>query len=487
MRKRNKYNLSNYKLMTGNMGYLYPISFYDVLPGDTFKLSSTLLVRCSPLVAPVMHPVNVTVHHFFVPYRLIWDKFEDFITGGSDGDDDDVIPIVQLGGDYQVAGSLANYFGIPSRDGLSVATVNALPFRAYNFIWNEFYRDQDLQAEVDQSDLNLKKVNVEKDYFTTARPSPQKGTAVSIPLDLDVRVPARNISVRATMGGADANLRTEDSSGDVKTANKYAANIEFSGSEPAFIATVPAAGLTLKDLSVSTALQKWKEKRNMYGSRYSEYLASLGVKSSDSRLQRPEYLGGGQRTIQFSEIVNTGDSSDSPIGSLKGHGINSTRSNTFVKFFSEHGLIMSFAFIRPKNLYSTSMPRYFLKRTRVDFWNKELEQLGQQPIYISEIDAVHNLVDPSYRGVFGWTYNYDEYRKSFNTVAGDFSYGKADNNWHFAREFAVRPVLNSDFVESNPTTRPFALTDTKEHHFHIMAYNSVIARRLVGKGKVTTF
>ena len=190
MAKRNKFSLSNYKLFSCDMGEMVPCGITEVLPGDTIQQATSALVRCSPLLAPVMHPVQVRIHHWFVPHRIIWDDFEDFITGGPDGMDDSVFPTITFGGGTGAAiGSLADYLGVPT--GVNNINVSALPFRAYNLIYNEWYRDQDLQSPLDIStasgadsttETTLQMCAWEKDYFTAARPWEQKGPAITIKL-----------------------------------------------------------------------------------------------------------------------------------------------------------------------------------------------------------------------------------------------------------------------------------------------------------------
>ena len=185
MRKRNKFSLSNYKLLSMKMGLIVPVNLTEVLPGDSIQQSTSVFMRLAPMVAPVMHPVHMTVQHFFVPTRLLWGDFEDFITGGPDGTDVSVPPTVTVTPEQS---SLADYLGLPLGKALKVS---ALPFRAYGLIWNEFFRDQDLQQELPISldggtdtttSLVLQRPAWQKDYFTTARPWPQKGPSVTLPL-----------------------------------------------------------------------------------------------------------------------------------------------------------------------------------------------------------------------------------------------------------------------------------------------------------------
>lgn len=211
--KRSKHSLSNYKLLSCDMGELVPVGLTEVLPGDTIQHATSALIRCSPLLSPVMHPVNARIHHWFVPHRLTWDDWEDFITGGPDGNDTSVFPTVTIGGGSGAAiGSLADYLGVPT--GVNNIECSALPFRAYQLIWNEWYRDQDLETEAAIStasgadattSLALANCSWEKDYFTSARPWEQKGPAVTVPIGTEAQV-----RIDTTTDGAQIGIRASD-------------------------------------------------------------------------------------------------------------------------------------------------------------------------------------------------------------------------------------------------------------------------------------
>lgn len=329
--KRSKFSLSSYKVMSFDMGNLYPCGLVEVLPGDTIQQATSMLLRASPLLSPVMHPVHVRIHHWFVPHRLVWDDFEDFITGGPDGLDASVFPTVALtaaGRGQQAKGTLADYLGLP----VSVdQTVSALPFRGYALIWNEFYRDQDLETEltIDTTDgadtttpLALQAVDWEKDYFTSARPWEQKGPEVTIPLvgEAPVLGIGKDSSSLSTWNAVDV---TVGESGGTDTVyadhqptydgagaeSKFYIQKDPSSNYPNIRADLSqASSVTVNALREALALQRFQEMRARYGSRYVEYLRSLGVRSSDGRLDRPEYLGGGKQTIQFSEVLATAES-----------------------------------------------------------------------------------------------------------------------------------------------------------------------------------
>lgn len=495
--KRSKHSLSNYKLLSCNMGELVPIGALEVLPGDSIQQSTNALVRAAPLLSPVMHPVNVNIQHYFVPYRLIWDDFEDFITGGPDGLNASVYPTITTPVSIGFAvGSLADYLGIPP--GVASRAVSALPFRAYNFIFNEWFRDQDLVTPLTNSSASgadttsnttLQVGAWEKDYFTAARPWEQKGPAITIPLGANAPVVGIGMAPSASAANAGStgymtsgNIISTDpifaTSSDDFWVKSQTSGATGSGNRPQIFADLSSASaITVNALREALALQRYEEARARYGSRYTEYLSYLGVNSSDARLQRPEYLGGGRQTIQFSEIIQTAEGTD-PVGSLKGHGIASMRSNRYRRFFEEHGIVISLLTARPKTIYASGLERMWNRRTKEDFWQKELEHIGQQEILNKEVYFNHS----SPENTFGYQDRYDEYRRKWSTIAGEFR--TTLNYWHFARVFGSNPALNADFVKCVPTEVPFAVPS--ENTLQIMAKHSVQARRLIS-GQGTSF
>lgn len=482
--KRSKHNLSHYRLLTGDMGELLPIGKVEVIPGDSIQHATSMLVRASPLVTPPMHPVNIRVHHWFVPHRLVWDDFEAFITGGPDGMDASVLPTVEFAIGGVTEGSLADYLGVsPGVLAAGGREFSALPFRAYQLIWKEHYRDQDLMTApvistasgVDTTtDLALKNVAWEKDYFTTSRPWEQKGPTVTLPLggSADVVVDRLfRVSDGVDMGsietGAQVALRTAMMMNEGSATPGQA--VEIRG-------TADLSGATAVDVNTvrdAFARQRFEEARARYGSRYTEYLRYLGVRSSDARLARPEYLGGGKQSLQFSEVLQTGSTTADPsgVGQLYGHGISAVRSHRYRRFFEEHGYVISVASVLPRTMYPQGIARTWLRRVKEDFYQRELEHIGQQPILNQELYAAHT--DPD--GTFGFQDRYDDYRRMESSVHGEFRTLLSD--WHFARIFAADPVLNSSFVTANPAKRPFQSQSTDVLLF--CAHHQVVARRLL--------
>lgn len=487
-----KFNLSNYKLLSCNMGELVPINLTEVLPGDMFKGHSSVLLRVSPLLAPVMHPVVVRIHHWFVPHRLSWDEWEDFITGGPDNDSTPTFPTITWGSGGATPGELADYLGVPpSVNGL---VTSALPIRAYQRIYNEWYRDQDLEqpgadiSTASGSDSTtyrlMQRISWEKDYFTVARPWPQKGADVTIPMSGQANVvrstnAANPIIMRrlgaSTPSTSEAGLGT-DSNAYLK-GNTSGLNINIDPNNTLYSDLATATGATINELRAAFALQRFAENRARFGSRYTEYLAALGVRSSDARLQRPEYLGGGKQTIQFSEVLQTSVTTDGDdtvgVGNLKGHGIAAMRSNKYRRFFEEHGYVITLMSVRPKTIYQDGLHRTWNRRTKEDFWQPELEHIGQQSILNKEVYAPAASPDAE----FGWIDRYDEYRGQPSSVAGAFR--DSLDFWHLARQFTTTPVLNGTFTQCNPSMRIFA--DQATEPLWVMANNTVVARRKVSK------
>ena len=478
--KRQKHSLSYYKLLTCNLGNLVPVGLTEVLPGDTVQHSTSVLLRMSPLVAPVMHPVQVRIHHFFVPHRLNYTGWQDFITGGQTGTGSAVPFPTNAAAVTPAVGSLYDHLGIPTGNLLPIGAFSLLPIRAYNMIYNEFYRDEDMLSVVSPDATVLQRCAWEKDYFTTCRPFTQRGSAVTLPLGTVAPVTSTGVSptFRRT-GTADASKTLQGTNIGVgasfSAASGSAGDMQFLNPTGLQTDLSAATAATVNQLRLALALQRYQEARTQYGARYTEYLRYLGVQSSDQRLDRPEYLGGGRQTVSFSEVLRTGsDTASSPVGDLKGHGIAALRSNRYRYFCEEHGYIMTLMSLRPKSMYIQGIPRTYLRRTKEDFWQQELEQIGQQTVTNAEVFMNGTATDAQ---VFGYQDRYAEYRHSESQVSGDFR--STLNFWHMARSFASLPTLNGNFTDCDPGKRSFAV-QTNDVCW-VMVNHDMKARRLVGK------
>lgn len=482
--KRNKFSLSHYKLLTCDMGKLVPITMMDALPGDTFQQSSSLLIRVNQMLRPVMHPVRCRVHHWFVPLRLIWEDFEDFITGGEDGLDASVHPSYNAG---SVAESgLLDYLGVPPATYSPNLSISALPMRAYQLIWNEHYRDSQLQSEaaisvasgVDATtSTTLQNVSWEKDYFTTSRGSEQLGSTVTIPLGANAEVIGDDSTSEVPLFDyaniTNGNLVSTNGSINLNVSNMPNAADNLKWADPRLVADLTnATGIDINDLRMALKLQEFQEARNIYGGRYVEYLKYLGLKGGpglDGRLQNPEYLGGGSQTIAFSEVLSTDGANT---GDMKGHGITAMKTNRYRRFIPEHGIILSLLSVVPKSIYANGLHRHWSKTTKEDYFQRELQHVGEQEVYNKEVYTEHTTPD----GIFGYQARYDQYRGMPSNIAGQFH--STDNTWHYARIFASDTALNSTFIAANPTKRVNA--DSNDA-LYVMASHSVQARRQLHK------
>lgn len=490
--KRSKHTLSNYRLLTCDMGQLIPVGLQEALPGDTFQLSSSAMIRVSPLAAPVMHPVTVRLHHFFVPHRLVWDGWEDFITGGPDGMNAAAPPEYAL--DMATANdTLWDHLGIPVGSP-GVIDVSLMPLMGINLIWNEYYRDQDLQAERLITDQTIPNIGWGKDYFTTARPWSQKGPEVTLPLGTFAPVVGLGVNSAAVWTTASPTVHETGgvtsgpwpnavgSKQPAGTQEMWANQDPAHPGYPGIFADLSRAGsVSVNDFRRGFAIQRYQEARSRYGSRYTEYLRYLGVTPSDARLQRPEYLGGGSTRLNFSEVLQT--ALDTPVdparesfgvGDLYGHGIAGLRHGGIRRFIEEHGYIHSFLSVRPKGIYMNGIQRTFLKKTKEDFWQRELQQIGQQEVLLNEIVARGGQGN----GVFGYADRYSEYKSTPSLVAGEFR--NILNYWHMARDLPPTTALNADFVKCVPTKRIHNVQVNDA--LWCQVNNHVVARRQVMKG-----
>jgi hypothetical protein len=455
--KRYKHSLSHYHLTSFDMGQLVPVGCLEVLPGDTFQQQTSALVRVTPQLKPLMHPVNCQIHHFYVPNRLLWSGWEDFITGES------ATPPPTISGSAHTEGTLSDYLGVfndLSND------FSALPVRAYNMIYNEFYRDQDLVSEVSEDTNVVQKAAWSKDYFTTSRPWPQKGDAVTIPIGDKAWVATdkgenQNFGVYSSAEDDYRKILTSDSNAKISNTSAVQADSLYAD-------LTTASAVDIREFREAFALQRYQEARARYGSNYVDYLRYIGVKPSDGRLSRPEYLGGGRQSISFSEVLNT---SNTGLGELGGHGIAALRSNRYRRFFEEHGWVITMMTVRPKPIYVNGLDKKFFKTTKEDYYQKELEHVGQQEVYNKEIYAAHS--DPD--GVFGYNNRYADYHHESSRVSAEFR-NSTSYDWHLGRIFASDPALNQTFVECDPSKRVFA--EQTEDALQVMVNHSVQARRM---------
>jgi len=463
----NRFDLSHDVKLTGGMGELIPTCCFETIPGDRFSIGCDSLLRFAPLIAPVMHRIDVSMHYFFVPYRILWDGWEDYITNTKVGGALPAMPVITQAGPS--VGRLANYLGIPfDTGGGATHDINAFAFAAYQQIYNDYYRDQNLITEVNSklidgsnnanADLIAMRYRAwEHDYFTSALPFAQKGDPVTIPIagfeDVAVKVDNSN--------GNTASWTTNLSGGGTQPAVMDQQNTDIfpANSDKLFAETsaLQAQSATINDLRRAFRLQEWLEKQARGGSRYTEnILAHFGVKSSDARLQRPEYITGTKNPVIISEVLNTTGTNDSPQGGMAGHGISVQQGKYGSYFCEEHGMIMGIMSIMPKTAYMQGIPKHFLKNTDpFQYYWPAFANIGEQEVSPTELYAYQDNQDE----VFGYVPRYAEYKFVNNRVAGDFA--SSLDFWHLARIFGSIPNLNQTFIEATPgaVNRIFAVQD----------------------------
>lgn len=449
---RSVFDLSYEKKLTCDMGELIPTMCDEVVPGDTLIIGNEVVVRFQPLVAPVLHEINCFIHYFFVPYRLLWEDWEDFISGGVDGDDASTLPYWEPTDTAE--GSLWDYMGMPVGvdPGANCRPVD-FPKRAYNLVYNEFYRDETQITELDittAEDIQLRAW--EKDYFTSALPWQQRGTAPALPVSgtLSLSWPAVD-----TTSSTNA-VYSENPGGTSWPRNSGTKNLLERGVADASDATT----FDVADLRLAFQVQKWLERNARAGARYTEFLAAhFGVSPRDDRLQRPEYIGGSKQPVIVSEVLQTSETNTSPQGNLAGHGLSANRSFVAKYSASEFGLIIGIMSVMPRPAYQQGINRQWLKDTKYDFYFPEFANLSEQAIIREEIYA--STVENENKTVFGYQGRYDEMRVKQNQVCGAMR--DTLDYWHLGRQFSSAPSLNQTFIEcdgTDPTLkRIFAVQD----------------------------
>lgn len=507
--KRTKFDRSHVYKTTFNSGKLIPVFVDEVLPGDTTRMSVNYFARLATPIKPIMDNIYLDWFFFFVPNRLVWEHWQNFCFEQEDPDDstDYVIPAVSATGnsDNAYVGSLWDYFGLPVNTSGNLSGISALPFRGAYLIWNEWFRDENLQksVKIQKGDANevldsaraseqpswvfTSDVNIvpglacpprgkRHDYFTSALPWTQKGPGVNISLTGDAPVFGNGQRLGLAPNAAGNAVGYLGMTGNVGAILRTESGSEWGSSQTAFVTSDRSKSGLLADLSDVSAItinglrtafqmQKFYERLARGGSRYTEVLRSFfGVVSPDARLQRPEFLGSFTKMVNVNPIAQTSATdSASPQGNLSAYGVTAAKFHGFTKSFVEHGYIFGFVCARADLTYQQGINKMWLRSTVYDFYWPTFAHLGEQAVELRELYAQGSKADTT---VFGYQERYAEYRYKPSQITGKFRSSVTGGNldvWHLSQFFKNAPTLNEEFITENPPVkRIIAVQDEPE-------------------------
>lgn len=544
--KKSRFVLNHEYCATMDFGFIYPFLCLDCVPGDRFRFGNEVLVNTATMSSPVYGRIDARIDYFFVPYRLLWDDWRDFITGGEDGQANPTFPQMNPNdlGEIPV-GSIFDYMGVPPTtqfgedqvpNGIEdEEAISALPFRAYNFIWNEFYRNQNYQDEApfrttsdttdEMLDYKLLSRCWRPDYYTSMLPTPQRGADVQIPVtgvgSMYADIPLVNETLKEDESNAsrlrgirmDSKVSTDDtiellqqqgsspwtnsvlrkgsqgnnsddpySSQQVDVTPHTRAQGEISGD-------ISGLGVSINDLRRANAVQVWLERNMRAGARYVEQILShFGIRVPDYRLDRPEHIGGFTKPIQINQMQQLSQTTeDSYLGELGGRGFMYGQGNTRKYRVEEHGVILGLINLQPRAMYSQGLPRYFSKKDKFDFYFPEFANLGEQEIKMKEFYMPFNSGDAK-NITAGYLPRYAEYKYIPSSIHGGFL-TQGLEHWTMSRFFRSDPFLDQNSVKVTPdqddinriwnqTNVPSAQGDEEGYgHFYVRLANYVNGKR----------
>lgn len=508
---------------TLSAGGLVPFYLDEVLPGDTFDVNTSLVARMTTPIFPTMDDIYLDTYYFFIPHRLVYEHWKELNGENTDSawlsDVTYRVPHMEVTNDYNDAsvkhpGNIIDYLGldIMSTEGTEwiSSSLSALPLRSYKLVWNEWFRDQNLQNPVyinrsddadiislSDSDNGVLPVCKFHDYFTSALPSPQKGDPVKIPIgSVPIVTGPVNPSISVPTSGLDSVLwkfsekvSTLSYGADLKAVwpgigseylggttaqSAQGGQTGFSWAVPVNLYTDSGGVFSVNDLRLAFATQRYYEQLARGGSRYNEIILSLfGVHVPDATVQRPEYLGGQRVNIRLNEVVQQSETATTPLGNVAAYSKTTDKAHSFTKSFTEHGYILGVMCIRPNHSYSQGIPKLWTRRDRFDFYIPQFAHLGEQPVKNYEIYYDDDMsLDPD--GVFGYQEAWAEYRFKNSVNTGYMRPGVPGSlaSWHYGDYYTESPVLSADWIKETPVNvdRTLAVQSDASHQFWVDIY-----------------